>query len=124
PYLAMIDHATTRIDVENAYPLATDVADALASAARRGVQVRFITGAHEGILGIAARTGFQKLLDAGVHIYVYPTMVHTKALAVDGKISTLGSANVDDVALTRNREIISVIEDPVETQKLVAAVFD
>lgn len=122
-YLALINHATQDINVENSYPMSQDLVDALSAAAQRGVKVNYIYGAHEGMLGIDARKSFEQLLDAGVHIYVYPTPIHTKSMSVDGTYCTVGSSNVDNVALTRNREIITLAQDPAYTANWDAQLF-
>lgn len=36
-----------------------------------------------------------ELLDAGVKVYLYPGFIHSKTLTVDGRISTIGSTNID-----------------------------
>ena len=59
-----------------------------------------------------------------MHIYVYPTKVHTKALSVDGQVCTFGSSNVDEVSLQRNREIVALVQDPKFTGELDARLFD
>ena len=123
-YLALIDRAQKSINVENSFPMEDDVVDALAAAAQRGVDVHYVTGAHEGILGFEAQTRFHRLLDAGVHVYVYPGKVHTKAVSVDGAVATVGSSNLDSMSLARNREVIAVFEDAAQAQRIDAAVFD
>lgn len=123
-YLALINHATTSINIENSYPMSEDLVSALCAAAQRGVQVRYINGTGQGVLGADARNNFSKLLDAGVHVYLYPTPIHTKSMSVDGTFCTVGSSNVDNVALTRNREIITLAEDPAYTRAYDAQLFD
>ena len=123
-YLAMIDHAQGSINVENSFPIEQDVEDALIGAAQRGVNVRYVVGSDQGVLGDVNRDRFQRMLDAGVHLYVYPTRVHTKALSVDGQVCTIGSSNVDAVSLQRNREIVNLIQDPATTQRFDQQVFD
>ena len=59
-----------------------------------------------------------------MHIYVYPGPIHTKAISVDGKIATVGSSNVDNMALYRNREIVSMVQDPEWVKKFDAQLFD
>lgn len=123
-YLALINNAQSRINVENSYPMRSDLVDALCAAAKRGVDVRYIVGSNEGLLGDAARANYQKLLDAGVHIYAYPDRIHTKSISVDGAVCSVGSCNVDDVALSRNREVVAMVEDPAFTQQYDANLFD
>jgi cardiolipin synthase len=123
-YLALINHATSTINLENSYPMSEDMVAALCAAAQRGVQVRYINGTGQGLLGADARNNFSRLLDAGVHVYLYPTPIHTKSISVDGTFCTVGSSNVDNVALNRNREIITLAEDAAYTRAYDAQLFD
>ncbi len=123
-YLAMIDSAKDHINVENSFPMTYDLVDALAAAAERGVRVRYFVGSDEGLLGIAAKKNYKRLLDAGVEIHVYPTKIHSKALSVDGRMASVGSSNVDNVALQRNREIVAIVEDPKWVADFETRVFD
>lgn len=111
-YLALIDSATQRINIENDFPMADDVVDSLCAAARRGVEVRYLVGKNDGPISQAALKNLPRLLDAGVRVFVYPEPIHSKFLSVDGQVCTIGSSNFDNVALERNREIIAVVEDP------------
>jgi cardiolipin synthase len=111
-FLTLIDSARERINIETAYFLSDDVVTSLAAAARRGVEVNLITDSGKGYHVPVARKDYQKLLDAGVRIYEYPGLVHTKALSVDGKFATIGSPNFDNISMNRNREVLAVVEDP------------
>ena len=52
---------------------------------------------------------FNDLLRAGVRIFQYqPGFLHAKILSVDGKVSSVGSANFDIRSLKLNYEIIGV----------------
>ncbi|MEQ9093627.1 MAG: phospholipase D-like domain-containing protein, partial [Miltoncostaeaceae bacterium] len=95
-YLALAA-ATTSIDLTSAYfaPRTVFLA-ALADAAERGVRVRvLVPGAHidKDVVRYAGRSVYGELLRAGVEVYEYqPTMLHAKALVVDGVWATIGSA--------------------------------
>lgn len=123
-YLAMFDSARERINVENTFPMSDDLVDSLSAAAQRGVEVRYIVAPGGDVVSTIARKNYQRLLDAGVHIYVYPGPIHTKSISVDGKIASIGSSNVDNMALHRDREIVALVEDPAWVQKLDARLFD
>lgn len=123
-YLTLINNAQHHINLENTYPMADDLVDALVAAAQRGVEVRYIVDPGRGPYAIPARKNYQRLLDAGVRIFMYPGDVHTKAISVDGKIATVGSSNVDNLALHRNREMIAVMEDPEYVRRLDAELFE
>lgn len=115
-YLAMIDGATERINIENDFPMADDMVDSLCAAARRGVDVRYMIGKNHNLITQATLKNLPRLLDAGVRVFVYPEPLHSKFLSVDGQVCTIGSSNFDNVALERNREIISVVQDPAFTR--------
>jgi cardiolipin synthase A/B len=87
----------------------------LASAARRGVDVRLITaGDRNDIRTVrhASRATYQKLLEAGVRIFEYlPTMNHSKLVVADGVWSTIGSLNLDARSLRLNEEVTLLMQD-------------
>lgn len=52
------------------------------------------------------------MVEAGAEIYEYqPSMIHAKLMTVDGKWSTLGSANFDHRSFALNDEVIMAIRD-------------
>ena len=60
----------------------------------------------------SSREGYQQLLDWGVGIYEYrPTMMHVKAMIVDGVWSVIGSANFDNRSFELNDELTVAIAD-------------
>ena len=122
-YLALIEHAKTRINLENSYPLTDELAQALRRAAQRGVEVNYIVS-RQGFTSIPASKHFQPLLDAGVKLFIYPTPLHTKSISVDGEVAAFGSSNVDNVSLIRNRELFAVVEDAAFTRDYDARLFD
>jgi cardiolipin synthase A/B len=123
-YLSMIDAAQDHVNVENSFPMTPDLVDALCAAAQRGVKVNYIVGSNEKLLGMVAKKNYGRMLDAGVGIYIYPTPIHSKAVSVDGKMASIGSSNVDNVALDRNREIVALVEDPAWVADFEKRVFD
>jgi cardiolipin synthase len=80
----------------------------LLAAARRGVDVRILTVSDKTDVKTtwyAGRTYYEKLLEGGVKVYEYqPTMMHAKAMVVDGMWSTIGSMNFDNRSLSFNDE--------------------
>jgi cardiolipin synthase len=81
-------------------------------AAHRGVDVRIILPErtdHYPALDLGARSFFTALLGSGVRLFLYPnkngeTLIHSKAVVVDGEWSTIGSLNLDNVSLLYNYE--------------------
>ncbi|HEY6089212.1 MAG TPA: phospholipase D-like domain-containing protein [Gemmatimonadaceae bacterium] len=80
----------------------------LLAAARRGVDVRVLTVSEKTDVKTtwyAGRTYYEKLLEGGVKIYEYePTMMHAKALVVDGMWASVGSMNFDNRSMSFNDE--------------------
>ncbi|MDP3958372.1 MAG: phospholipase D-like domain-containing protein [bacterium] len=79
---------------------------ALLRAARRGVTVRLLLPRTSDIMliNIASRSYFDRLLRAGVRIFLYgPEMLHAKAAVIDG-FGTVGSMNLDHLSLQYNFE--------------------
>ena len=115
-YLLSIAAARRTLDICSPY-LVTDESTewALAEARRRGVKVRILV---EGDLTdampvkYASRDAYQRLLDRGIEIYEYqPTMMHAKAMVVDGVWSIVGSANFDNRSLELNDEMNVAVSD-------------
>jgi cardiolipin synthase len=60
----------------------------------------------------ASRADYESLLAEGVEIAEYqPTMLHTKAVVVDGLLSIVGSANFDNRSLELNDELNVAVFD-------------
>ena len=76
-------------------------------AARRGVRVRLFVPASANNWACAAAQQFHhaKLLDAGVRILGYPTMLHAKAFVRDGEELLAGTCNLEAWSLKRFFEI-------------------
>ncbi len=87
---------------------------ALQTAAMRGVDVRLVVPARSNhtLASWAGASFYDDLLECGVRIYEYePRMLHTKALVVDGRFATVGSANLDVRSFRLNFEIVVLIQD-------------
>lgn len=108
-YLLSIAAARRTIDIQTPYFVMDGSTKwSLLQAARRGVRIRLLV---EGDLTDAkavkhaSRAGYEELLEAGLEIYEFqPTMMHTKALMVDGLWSVIGSSNFDNRSLELNDE--------------------
>ncbi|HMC14022.1 MAG TPA: cardiolipin synthase ClsB [Albitalea sp.] len=114
-YIAAIRKARERIDLASPYFYpGGSFRSALRQAARRGVQVRLLM---QGKLdyrfaGLAARTLYDELLGAGVHIFEYtPAFLHAKVALVDDQWATVGSSNIDPLSLLLNLEANVVVRD-------------
>ena len=114
-YMA-IQASHRRVWIENAYFVPdAQIRKGLIDAAARGVDVKVIVpGEHIDIPAIrmASRFHYGELLDGGVEIYEYlPTMLHTKAMVVDGIWSTVGSINFDNRSMRKNAEANVAVYD-------------
>jgi len=89
--------------------------EAAMARAREGVDVRIlIPGKHTDAkpIRLASHSYYEDLLSAGVRIFEYqPTMFHMKSLAVDGRWSVVGSANMDIRSKELNQENVLGILD-------------
>lgn len=87
----------------------------LAERARAGVDVRvLVPNEHTDVKPIlyAGRHRYEALLKAGVRVFEYqPTMIHAKAVVVDGSWSVIGSANMDIRSKELNQEDVLGILD-------------
>jgi cardiolipin synthase len=92
-----------------------DIRRALMERARAGVDVRLLLPSKltdVKIVRLAGHFYFRRLLEAGVRIYEYQTtMMHTKALVIDGTWSIVGSANMDIRSKELNQEAVIGIAD-------------
>ena len=82
--------------------------DALLAAAARGVDVRLLLPALSDtrIARWAARALYARLLAGGVRIFEYqPRMLHAKTASIDGRLCTVGTANLDYRSFFDNYEI-------------------
>jgi cardiolipin synthase len=115
-YLLSIAGARKTIDIQSPYFILDESTRwSLEQARRRGVRVRVLTdGDITDAMPVkdASREGYQQLLDWGLEIYEYqPTMMHVKAMVVDGVWSVIGSANFDNRSFELNDELTVAIQD-------------
>jgi cardiolipin synthase len=111
--LSAIGSAETSVRITNAY-FAPDpqLLAALVAAAARGVEVTLILPAHTDswLVFHAGRSHYERLLQAGVHIFERRGVVlHSKTALVDGVWATVGSTNLDWRSFLHNHEINAVM---------------
>ena len=127
-YLLLIAMAQQSVDITSPYFVPDEsTLWALEDAASRGVRVRILT---EGDVTdakpvqYASRRYYEHLLSLGVELYEYqPTMMHTKAMVVDGAWSMFGSANLDNRSLELNDEL-NVVVRSTDLAKRFTAMFN
>ncbi len=88
--------------------------EALVEAAERGVRLRILVpGPHidKQFVRTAGRAAYDELIDAGIEIHEYlPTMLHAKALTVDGSWSSVGSVNFDNRSFQLHDEVTLCVQ--------------
>jgi cardiolipin synthase len=102
-----MDGASRTLDVVNPYVTDRGMIGRMKKAARRGVRVRLFVPADANNWACAAAQRFHHrgLLDAGVEILEYPTMLHAKAFVRDGEDVLAGTCNLEAWSLRRFFEI-------------------
>ena len=108
--------AEKRIWITNAYCAPSDdQVDLLVKAVQRHVDVRLIVpGPHndQPLTKSAGRAAYGRMLEGGARIFEYqPTMIHTKAMVIDGMFSLIGSSNLDPRSSQINEELDLAIYD-------------
>ncbi|MGI8899753.1 MAG: phospholipase D-like domain-containing protein [Nocardioides sp.] len=108
-YLEAINRASKHIWMTHAYFIPdSDLVEALVTAARRGVDVRLLLPrvSNHVVADWLSRGYYGELLGAGVRIFRFTgAMVHAKTSTIDGRWSTVGTANIDRLSMTGNYEI-------------------
>jgi cardiolipin synthase len=101
-----VDRAQHHVYVENPYFTDDVLFKKLVQARRRGVDVRVVVTLDSGSTAIDAanRVLVNRLLSAGIRVYLYPGRLHVKALGVDGVWAYFGTGNFDPLSLRHNRE--------------------
>ena len=110
----LLDSARTTLDVVNPYVTDRGMIRRIERAARRGVRVRLFVPKDANNWACAAAQHFHHpaLLDAGVRILEYPTMLHAKAFVRDGEDVLAGTCNLEAWSLKRFFEIDLLVRSP------------
>jgi cardiolipin synthase A/B len=121
-YIRAIERAQHHIYITNAYFVPDRVLlNAMIEAARRGVDVQVLVPWMSNHIAAdwAARGYFATCLAAGIRIFAYrDTMIHAKTCTIDGRWSTLGTANLDRLSEVGNHEINVEIYDEAFAQQM------
>lgn len=81
---------------------------ALTLAARRGVDVELVIPLRSNhiLADIARHSSLRDLAAAGARVWLYPGMIHAKAVIFDNGLALIGSANLDERSLFLNYELM------------------
>jgi cardiolipin synthase len=113
--LALIYGARERVVITTPYFIPDDsLIQALQTAVLRGVDVHLVVSrtADQLLVGLAQRSYYEQLLEAGVKIHLYERhFLHAKHMSVDNAIALIGSSNMDIRSFRLNAEISLLIYD-------------
>ncbi len=120
-----IRNAQRYIYVQNAYFTDDAMLYELASARRRGVDVRVIMPlvTDRGPITRNNALAANAMLEHGIRVFIYPGMSHVKAAVFDGW-ACIGSANWDRWSLRINKELNIATSEPAAVAQLERRLFD
>lgn len=115
-YQTLIRMAKENIYITTAYFNPNhNIIQLLNEAAKQGVEVNIMMpGKHidKDLARLAGEEAFEKLLEGGVKLWYYQkTMLHSKIITVDGKVSCIGSANFNHRSMMKDDEVNMVVID-------------
>jgi cardiolipin synthase len=124
-YLLALAAAREQVDIQSPYLITDESTEwSLREARQRGVRIRMLVEGDRTDakpVKYASRAAYERLLEMGIEIAEYqPTMMHTKAMTVDGSLSIFGSANFDNRSLELNDELNVAVFDSALTGQLRA----
>lgn len=122
--IVAIRNAKQRIYIQNAYFTSDAILHELATARRRGVDVRVILPLRNdsGLISRSNAIASNRMLASGIRVYIYPGMSHLKGAIYDGW-ACLGSANFDALSLHVNKELNIATSYPAAVEGLLNRVF-
>jgi cardiolipin synthase A/B len=103
------------------------ILEAIRIAALSGLSVKLLVPGicDSKLVNAASRSYYEDLLLAGVEIYLYRKgFVHAKTLVADGKLSVIGTANMDYRSFELNFEVNVLLYDEPLSQQLRTVFFD
>lgn len=104
-----------------------NIVDALRIAALSGLSVKLLVPgiSDSRMVNAASKANYSDLLAAGVEIYLYEKgFVHAKTLVADGKLSMVGTANMDHRSFDLNFEVNAIVYDVAFAKKIRKIFFD
>jgi len=104
-----------------------NIMDALRIAASSGLTVKLLVPGKSDsrLVNSASKANYYDLLKAGVEIYLYEKgFVHAKTMVTDGKLSVIGTANMDYRSFDLNFEVNAIIYDASFSEQLRNVFFE
>jgi phosphatidylserine/phosphatidylglycerophosphate/cardiolipin synthase-like enzyme len=119
--IALIDSATSTLDIEGETLSDDPIVAAIIAAHQAGVAVRVVIDAQTG--STAQQESVAQLKAAGVPIKALGNPdIHSKAIVADGKLAYVGSQNFTANSLNDNREIGIITDAVAEIAKVTDAI--
>jgi cardiolipin synthase C len=144
--IALIRNARRSIDIQSPYLILTDIGkDLFRDAVKRGVKVRVLTNSLSSTDNFEAFSAYRRdrddILETGIEIYEYkphpdirfkvmcPEVqeskgyksvlgMHCKSMLVDGKVTVIGSFNLDPRSADFNTECLAIIRSEAVTKNV------
>lgn len=148
--ITLIENATTSIDIQTPYLITTKLSrDLFKKAIDRGVKVRILTNSLASTDNLDAFSGYQRdrsnILKTGVRIFEFrpdaairlkmmntglkeklthkPTFgLHAKTMVIDGKITVIGTFNLDPRSANLNTECFVILNSEALSKKVLLGV--
>ena len=121
-FFKMINEAESHIYLTTPYFVPDDaIFEALRVAALSGLDVRIIIPGNPDHFFVywSSMSYLGELLEAGVKVYQYERgFIHAKVLTIDGKVATVGSANMDIRSFELNFEVNAFMYDETTAEML------
>ena len=107
--IEMINNAKESVIIEHAYFSDDKVIEAVKLVAERGIQVNIILPKRPDTHHYANMVTINKLIQSeektAPRVFLYPQMMHAKAVLTDGVIAAIGSANLTPRSMKTSREV-------------------
>lgn len=127
-YLKLINKAEHSIYIETPYFIPDEsIQTALKIACLSGVEVKIIIPSKPDhpFIHWASKSYIWELVECGAHCYTYDNgFIHSKMVSIDGKICTVGTANMDIRSFNLNFEVNAIIYDESVTRKVDEAFME
>lgn len=125
----LFERATSSIVIESPYLVPSRaLLEVLERKSRQGVYIQIVTNSFRSTDGLLPFAGYLKyrrrLIRNGIDIREFrgPDTLHAKSAVVDGRVTVIGSYNIDQRSHYLDLEGVSVIEDEEVAREVLAAI--
>ncbi|MBP3039777.1 cardiolipin synthase [Bacillaceae bacterium Marseille-Q3522] len=127
-YIKLISSAKKTVFIQTPYFIPdTSVLDALRIASLSGIDIRIMipNKPDHPFVYWATYSYIGELLKAGIKVYIYENgFIHAKMIIVDGKICSVGTANIDVRSFRLNFEVNAFMYDAAIAQQLTTTYYE